>query len=1110
LPDAPIPDAPTKVSRMPLRVIVPILVMSVLGGAFALAFFSSAFPTAPLNVEMNRGEALERSRALASQFGWGPQDPRSAVSFVSADYAQIFVELEGGGPAVFRELIHEHLVEPYTWHVRLFQQAEANEVSVFFTPEGAPFGFNETIPEDWPGEEIAVDAARALAESFARDHFAVDFDDYEPLEAERQILPSERADHRFTYQHKGVDLGEGALRLWMTVSGDRVTRLWRGVEVPEAFNRRYTNMRSQNQTLAQLGRIGWCMLLGVGAAALYVVMRGRGVDWRPGLIAGVAVSFLELLSGLNDLPLSWSAFDTATSVDTHVAQFVLSRLAGFVFTSTLLSLTLVLADGLNREAFPKRAFGWKILSPVVLRSPSVRRSILLGYAFVPVFFAYEVLLYGVSAQAFGWWLPMRQGVSPNILATPFPWLGPISGALQAGLWEECLFRAIPIAGAMVLGKRFGIQRSLVVVFVVGQAIVFGLAHASYAAQPAYARVVELLIPSLGFAFLYLRFGLIAGVILHFVYDVIWMALPLLTSSAHGAFPHQAIVVVLALVPIGLVARAAIAGGRTSSSEDVLPVEFSNEGQASRMRAEPAKPAPRVASEWRPQSTRIWIAIGLLGFGSWVANARFATDAPAFQLERADVAERARTALSAQGYEIDASWRELIRVHDEIGADARFVWDEARADYERLLGSYVDAPYWFVWYGRFEGDVAEREEEYGVALGSNGDVLGVWHHPPEQREGPRLAEDEARALALAAVIARFGESSYEEILASKDHRPARDDWFFEYADRSAWTHAEAEARIHVTISGDEVGEAYRFFSVPEPWQRAQRDRRARQNLLVLALAPVMLLLFGCAIAAVLANGSRERFSKRIFLVLTGISAAAVMIGLWNAWPRHIAHFDTALDWSTQSNELILMRIILVAGCGLVALAAGIMQPVSSGNRLPILVALGLGLAGAGHGALRVALFSSGPIWGSYLGAPTIYPWLSDVLNHLRDYVLVVMLSMMLFWVYDWMSANWTRRRAATSAAMIVLTTLLLHDASLASIQSSLLSGLMAAVFLWGAYVFVYRYDLSLVPLATAAGFGLDSIATAVKATHPGAGMGAVVAGVAALLLGSWWTWEQRRG
>ena len=45
--------------------------------------------------------------------------------------------------------------------------------------------------------------------------------------------------------------------------------------------------------------------------------------------------------------------------------------------------------------------------------------------------------------------------------------------------------------------------------------------------------MELIIPSIGFGLLYLYFGLLPGIVLHFAFDVVWFALPIFLANAPG-------------------------------------------------------------------------------------------------------------------------------------------------------------------------------------------------------------------------------------------------------------------------------------------------------------------------------------------------------------------------------------------------------------------------------------------------------------------------------------------------------------------------------------------------------------------------------------------------
>ena len=66
-----------------------------------------------------------------------------------------------------------------------------------------------------------------------------------------------------------------------------------------------------------------------------------------------------------------------------------------------------------------------------------------------------------------------------------------------------------------------------------QALIFGAGHANYPAQPSYARVVELFLPSIVvYGMIYLRLGVVFAAITHYVYDVVLFSLPIWYSSGY--------------------------------------------------------------------------------------------------------------------------------------------------------------------------------------------------------------------------------------------------------------------------------------------------------------------------------------------------------------------------------------------------------------------------------------------------------------------------------------------------------------------------------------------------------------------------------------------------
>src|SRR4029079_5899847 len=218
------------------------------------------------------------------------------------------------------------------------------------------------------------------------------------------------------------------------------------------------------------------------------------------------------------------------------------------------------AETLSRRAFGHHPQLWRAWSKEAGASVQILRRTTCGYLLVAVFFAYDVLLYLVMTRIFGWWSPAEALIHPDVLATHAPWLSAIANSFQAGFWEESLFRAVPIAGAALIGDRFGKRNLFIVIAFVIQSIVFRAGHAPYPTQPSYSRPVELIVPSIGFGLLYLNFGLLPGIILHYTFDAVWFALPLFVSSASGIWIDRAMVVLLTLVPLWIVLAARLRRG----------------------------------------------------------------------------------------------------------------------------------------------------------------------------------------------------------------------------------------------------------------------------------------------------------------------------------------------------------------------------------------------------------------------------------------------------------------------------------------------------------------------------------------------------------------------
>ncbi|MEO8935470.1 MAG: CPBP family intramembrane glutamic endopeptidase [Burkholderiaceae bacterium] len=864
-----------------------------------LRYFGDAFSVLDLDVRMSRDEAIRDARRIATDRKLTTATLTEAAAGFSGDApVQTFIELEGGGKPALKPLLGGEEFSLYKWRVRLYAPRVEPEVQIAFTPDGHPSGFFSKVPEAEAGAALSADDARAIAVAAAARDWNVDFTRYRTLTASAVTRPGKRVDHEFVYERKldgAPPIGDGRLRLRLVVTGDRLTQLQRFVYVPEAFARRYETIRSVNNNIAAAASIAAGLLYGLGGCLIGLIwlMRRHAVRWGPAAKWAGVVAVLIAGAALVSISGSWFGYDTATSATTHLVTRIGGALAGGVVTWLLLTVIFATAEGLGRLAFgshPQLWRSWRMPSAI---SRAIWGRTLAGYAWIGFDLAFIATFYFLVQRYLGWWSPSDALIDPNILGTPQPWITPVSMALQAGLMEESLFRAIPLAGAALIGRHFGREKTFIVAALVLQAIIFGCAHANYPGQPAYARPIELFLPSLVWGVVYLRYGLVPGILFHFGFDLVLMSIPLFVTDAPGILFDRAMVIgILALPLIVLIVQRLRAGRLIDLPDSERNAAAGTSGPQARavddaILDEVDAPTPVVVAPRSRRETALLAVLGLVGIVGLGLRLAQPYDAPRLTIDRAEAIQIAEHALADRGVQLDARWHRTAKafgVADEQGA--RFAWKEGgRALYARLIGTTLPPPHWEVRFARFDGDVADRDAWRVSVVDRRAAPDGIRlivHDIPEGRAGKRLSEGDARPLAEAAIAAwlKVPASSLRAVSAQATEQPARVDWQFRYADPSIVMPAGGEARIGVEIDGDEVASVGRSTFVPDAWAR---DQRRRNEGLVVPRALLGLLtgaLSICVMVSLVRRLARGEASKRAawvvaLLIVVILSTAAAL-------------------------------------------------------------------------------------------------------------------------------------------------------------------------------------------------------------------------------------------
>jgi hypothetical protein len=1097
---------------------VAFALVSALSAFFAWRFFPQALPLINLDVKMTRTGALEQARALADRYGLAPPDARSAALFAHDGPAQNFVELDAGGKARFAELLSGEIYSPFWWEVRLFKPKQAGEARVRFKPDGTPYGFAQKLPEAEPGAALDASAARAIAETGAREQWGIDFSAFKLLEQSQVRRPGGRVDHNFVYERERERLGDGRIRMRLGVAGDRFSELMHFVHVPEAFERRFQEMRSANNTIARVSSLAAGMLYGLGGCILgsLWLLRRHALLWRPALFAGAVVAGINALALLANASQSWFGFDTAQSTWVFWGQQLGLAALILLVGTLLLALVFMAAEGLTRLAFPDHPQLWRLWSREAAPTPAVLGRTVGGYLFVPIELALIAAFYFFTNRYLGWWQPSEALTDPNILGSALPALAPIGMALQAGFMEECLFRAIPLSIAALLGARFGHRRFFIAFALVLQAVIFGAAHANYPGFPAYSRLVELFIPAFIWGLIFLRFGLLTTVILHAVFDLVLMSIPIFLVEGSGSAFNQALVVAAGLAPLGVVLWRRIRLGSWLE----LPLALRNTGWLATSRAalDVAAATRAAAGVWTRRALGALPVLGIAGLLAVLIAGDFRSDVPPLAIDRRAAESAADAALKERGVTLSPEWKRASATRvapDDPTAWIwhKFVWREAGRDaYHKLIGAWLAPPLWEVRYARFEGgDVAERAEEWRVTLVGDGSVRQVRHQLPENRAGARLSREDARNIARGEIVKRFSldPADLREVSVEELARPARLDWQFTYADPRVDAGKGGEARVAVGIAGDEVVNAGRYVFVPEEWQRTERERAGRLGIAKSIVAMAVIIVAIAALIAAIVSWSRGRFDRRAFWLASSMLLAGGIVNTVNQWPLLGMRLSTAEPVTTQIALYLggtLLTGVFAAMLG--GLLSGVASFAARAHVEPELTLKALWLRGA-----AAALFILGveallehfapqtaPSWPSFKSEEMWLPWLARVSGTVTSGLTLMAATVVALYWLERLTAGWSRRR------LVAFIVLVLADAAISALKAEQWMDIIAGGLIGGAlstfmFAMVLRFDLRVVPALVAVYLSINVLADALQKQTPFAAVLAAIS-IASMLALAW--------
>lgn len=1060
--------------------------LAIAGLIYSLNMFDKAFPIVKVSIGADKTEIRAKADSLAEAAGIMPEGYRSVTAFNTDEQFKNYVELEGGGVDIFQDIIDRGIYHPYSWSVRQFIPGEVREAWYNFTPSGKLLGFVLTLPDSLPGADIPdFDAAALYLRSDARAALLPDLEGYELVEKSSELRESGRRDHVFTFENREHGVAEAKYRIKIGVSGDEITMVQRTARVPEAFIKRYEEMRSSNTTISFAGLALMILIYGVFGVAvgLFFMIRRRTLCWKPALHWSGIIGGLIFIAMLSSVSLAWMNYDTSLSTGQFVFQQILQALANGLLIAVLFFLSAMAAEGLDRQAFPEHIRFWKMWSPTIGASKELMRQTLFAYFWAIFMVGFVTFFYWLTNRVFQWWSPAENLVDPNILALPLPWLLPAAQSLQAGFWEECLFRAVPLAGALLIGKNFRKKGLWITLALVLQAAVFGSLHANYPQQPAYARIVEMLIPFAIYGLIYIKWGLLPVVISHFVYDIILMSLPLFLLSSPGIFLHRLIAVLAALIPLLVVVYRRLRAGKWY---EIQPEDLNGVYLTAKSVDDHREQLPAEETEGEPGKTAasfpLLIAILLFAAGvlGWYFLQPQENDVPRLNIKRAE-AEQIAEAFLVDNIALPDSLilRPYIRLEKGDVTAMRFVDEKAgREKFRELYEEGLPSNYYVVVFKTFEGEVSARSEQVEVLVGRNGTVLG-WHHQvPENREGKNLQESEALMLAESAVAKYFGldPEQLERVQTSPEKLPDRTDWVFIYRDPQSGLE-EGELRYTVRIAGDKISGAESSVHISESWEREMKKKGTRQSILQILGILVRFAFIVTMLVISIIGWTKKQFRLKVFVAIgLGLFVFVLLKDLLLS-----SSVFSQLPTSEPYGNLLLIFIVgLILGAGFSAVLYAIPAGHIAHLRLPTdrnepafwFKGLALGVLTAAVLSLnKLPFISPGPRLSVPAHLDSLSPFFSALGTGVTNYLMFLVRMLIPFVLILKLGIRRTGQK--------ILPLLILFVSGFAYTVKCdplwwLLSGTVFGLLMLLLYVWVLRGNLLYIPLISATVIILDAI------------------------------------
>ncbi|MFI5058902.1 MAG: CPBP family intramembrane glutamic endopeptidase [Candidatus Acidiferrales bacterium] len=884
------------------------VMLGIAGALFARHYFFRAFPEASVDFRVSREEALARAQRFASGLGEDVSSYQSAIIFDVDDNAKTYLERELGLQQANRLMSSE--LNIWYWDVRFFKPQQEEEFHVRVSPAGEIIGYSHKEEEARAGAALDQTAVQALAQNFLSGKLGIDLRnwDFLPEEMNSNKRPN-RLDWSFTWEKHGFRAKDAPYRLQVAIQGDRVGSTQQYLQVPEAWERSYQQLRSTNIFYNELALLPYAVLLG---AALWfgISLTRRGqTSWGGAIKLGIVVAVLLFFMQLNEWPLARASYDTNSSYGTFIFEQLAKAVLFGLGSALTISLILPGAEPLYRASQPDRLRLREAFTPRGLRSKEFFSSSVVGLSMASAHIGFIVAFYMIASR-FGAWAPQEINYE-NSVNTAFPWIAGVAIGLLASTSEEFLFRlfAVPFLHRVTRSR---------VLAVILPAFAWSFLHSAYPNEPPYIRGLEVGLIGIVAGIVMLRWGILATLIWHYTVDASLVGLLLIRSNSLYFRVSGAIVAAAALAPLAFSAISYLTRDGFEAAEDLL--NRAKPIQDTSLAVTP--PSSGVEAVGRRYDALTAGTIGILtacfivgGVLAWRLKEPAIGDYLRLSVDAKTGQGRADEILRQRGLDPKSFHRVTVLINTTDPVTNEFL--RQRVGIARLNDVYAKQVPGALWRVRYFRE--SQPEEYAVVLKPDGSLHSIHHTLAEAAPGPSLTKEEAKARAekFLREEKKVDLTQWTLVEANSDKRPHRTDHSLTWQqnipldsalDSAANSNGHAFARIELSVLGDEVANYRTYIKIPDDWHRKQEELTLPRMLVDYTVPLLFCLGLGLAALVLFLKNLRSEVVRSIpwkrlgFWSTWGLLAYVLVFFLGNHIPTFINLYDTAIPYKTMLGGL----------------------------------------------------------------------------------------------------------------------------------------------------------------------------------------------------------------